>query len=158
MLILSDLPLLVSTKYVGITDPHRRLQCIREAKETIPAGKKEKLSTFLSHSGHASCFEGVFEMTPETSCYNATLFRFPLRQSNSESRITKTCYSPQKVRENLFSSLKVEAPKLLLFLKSVLKVCIYEWDELSNSPSCKFCVSISETMRQLVSRRVLQVS
>ena len=133
---------------MGITDPHRRLQCIREEKETIPAGKKEKLSTFLSHSGHASCFEGVFEMTPETSCYNATLFRFPLRQSDSESRITKTCYSPQKVRENLFSSLKVEAPKLLLFLKSVLKVSIYEWDELSNSPSCKFCVSISETMRQ----------
>ena len=87
-------------------------------------------------------------MTPETSCYNATLFRFPLRQSDSESRITKTCYSPQKVRENLFSSLKVEAPKLLLFLKSVLKVSIYEWDELSNSPSCKFCVSISETLRQ----------
>ena len=87
-------------------------------------------------------------MTPETSCYNATLFRFPLRQSDSESRITKTCYSPQKVKENLFSSLKVEAPKLLLFLKSVLKVSIYEWDEISNSPSCKFCVSISETMRQ----------
>ena len=87
-------------------------------------------------------------MTPETSCYNATLFRFPLRQSDSESRITKTCYSPQKIRENLFSSLKVEAPKLLLFLKSVLKVSIYEWDELSNSPSCKFCVSISETLRQ----------
>ena len=133
---------------MGITDPHRSLQCIREAKETIPAGKKVKLSTFLSHSGHASCFEGVFEMTPETSYYDATLFRFPLRQSDSESRITKTCYSPQKVRENLFSSLKVEAPKLLLFLRSVLKVSIYEWDELSNSPSCKFCVSISETMRQ----------
>ena len=139
---------MVSTKYVGITDPHRRLQCIREAKETIPAGKKEKLSTFLSHRGHASCFAGVFGMTPETSCYNATLFRFPLRQSDSESRITKTWYSPQKVRENLFSSLKVEAPKLLLFLKNVLKVSFYEWDELSNSPSCKFCVSISETMKQ----------
>ena len=87
-------------------------------------------------------------MTPETSCYNATLFRFPLRQSDSESRITKTCYSPQKVRENLFSSLKVEAPKLLLFLKNVLKVSFYEWDELSKIPICKFCVSISETMKQ----------
>ena len=147
-LFLPDLPVLISTKYVGIADPHRRLKCIHESRETISAGKKEKLSIFLQCKGHGSCFDGIFDMTSETSSYDATLFRFPLRQPDSESRITKNCYTPEKVRENLFHSLKVEAPILLLFLKSILKVAIYEWDESCNRPVCNFSVQISESMKK----------
>ena len=133
---------------MGIADPHRRLKCIRESHGTTSAGKKDKLSTFLQCKGHGSCFDGIFDMTPETSSYDATLFRFPLRQPDSESRITKNCYKPEKVRENLFHSLKVEAPILLLFLKSIFKVAIYEWDESCNKPVCKFSVQISKGMKK----------
>ena len=133
---------------MGIADPHRHLKCIRESHGTTSAGKKDKLSTFLQCKGHGSCFDGIFDMTPETSSYDATLFRFPLRQPDSESRITKNCYKPEKVRENLFHSLKVEAPILLLFLKSIFKVAIYEWDESCNKPVCKFSVQISKGMKK----------
>ena len=138
--------MVMSTKFVGITDPHRRLQCIRQKGETMPAGEIERLRVFFKHQGHVSCLSGVFGMTAETSNYDATLFRFPLRQPDSESRISQNCYTPDSVRENLFSSLKTEAPILLLFLKHVRKVSTYEWNETDDCPECKFSVEISDSI------------
>ena len=138
--------MVMSTKFVGITDPHRRLQCIRQKGETMPAGEIKTLRVFFKHQGHASCLSGVFGMTAETSNYDATLFRFPLRQPDSESRISQNCYTPDSVRENLFSSLKTEAPILLLFLKHVRKVSTYEWNETDDCPECKFSVEISDSI------------
>ena len=107
-----------------------------------------KLKEYMDHQGHASCLNGVFGMVAGTSDYGATLFRFPLRQENSKSKISQNCYTPAKVHANLFSSLQTEAPILLLFLKHVLKVSMYKWNEESNGPECTFSVEISDNVKR----------
>ena len=140
-----DMPMVMSKKLVGITDPHKHLQCVRRRGETR-TGVVVKLSKFMQHQGHASCLDGVFNMTRRTTNYDYTLFRFPLRQEDSKSQILQMCYTPDKVRANLFSPLQLEAPKLLLFLKHILKVNIYEWHEDSKRPVCTFSVQISDNV------------
>ena len=139
---LLDLPMVFSKTYVGITDPHRGLHVVREKTEG-GAGKRVKLAEFMKHSSHIQCLSGVFEMKREIADYPATLFRFPLRNSDSGSRITQNCYTPEKVRNNLFASLKEEAPILLLFLKKVVKVSMYEWSEQDSGPVCTFSMNIT---------------
>ena len=137
--------MVISKQHVGIADPHRRLQMVRQESGSV-AGKLLKLSELMKHNGHANCLSGVFGMTAGMKSYDATLFRFPLRQENSGSKISQNCYTPTKIRDNLFSSLKEEAPILLLFLKHVLKVSMFEWKTESNSPECTFCIEISENV------------
>ena len=139
---LLDLPMVFSKTYVGITDPHRGLHVVREKTEG-GAGKRVKLAEFMKHSSHIQCLSGVFEMKGEIADYPATLFRFPLRNSDSESTISQNCYTPEKVRDNLFASLKEEAPILLLFLKKVVKVSMYEWSEKDSGPVCTFSMDIT---------------
>ena len=139
---LLDLPMVFSKTYVGITDPHRGLHVVREKTEGV-AGKRVKLAEFMKHNSHIQCLSGVFEMKREIADYPATLFRFPLRNSDSESRISQNCYTPEKVRDNLFASLKEEAPILLLFLKKVVKVSMYEWSEQDSGPVCTFSMNIT---------------
>ena len=145
--IFPDLPVVMSKKHVGIADPHQRLQLVRQ-EGVNRAGKLVKLSEFMEYQGHASSFVGVFDMAAGKSNYDATLFRFPLRQEDSESKISPNCYTPAKVHDNLFSSLQTEAPILLLFLKHVVKVSMYEWNEASEGPVCMFSVEISDNVMQ----------
>ena len=134
--------MVISTKYVGIIDPHQRLDCIPEGR----AGKKLKLKKeFLKYDGHRSCLEGVFDLTAETRKYKATLFRFPLRLRDSGSDIIDKCYTPTMVRDNLFSSLKTEAPILLLFLKNVKTLSLHEWNDASTSHKCIYRLSIERS-------------
>ena len=116
--------MVVSGKYVGVVDPHKK--CI-SAGDGQASGKRMKLDKFMRSTSHASCFSGLFGLSPTTTTYRATLFRFPLRQTASE--ISSNLYTPQKVRENLFESFKVEASLLLIFLKNVVKVSLYEYQE-----------------------------
>ena len=141
------MPVVVSKKFVGITDPHKRLERVRQKGETA-TGVILTLGEFMQHQGHASCLDGVFGMKRGITNYNATLFRFPLRQKSSKSKISDTCYTPDKVYNNLFFSLQSEAPKLLLFLKHVLKVEIYEWRKGSKQPVRMFSVQISNNVTQ----------
>ena len=122
----ADLPMIVSRKWMGIVDPHRKCVCVKD--ETQPAGEKKRLGEFFKHKGLMACFDGIFGMSSEQTDYNATLFRFPLRQDGTVSKISSTTYSPEKVNENLFNSLKEEAPIILLFLKNVTSISVYRWD------------------------------
>ena len=132
-----------SRKYVGLTDPHKGLQVVCEKSNGEGgAGKRVRLLEFMKHESHVQCLSGVFGMSSEVHDYPATLFRFPLRECGSESNISQNCYTPEKVRNNLFASLKEEAPVLLLFLKSVTKVSMWEWTETSQSPVLTFSMEI----------------
>ena len=131
--------MVISRKYVGITDPHSGLQVVPEGG----AGIQIKLADFLKHKSHAECFTGVFEMSAHTTDYRATLFRFPLRGNVSESKVSKNCYTPEKVHDNLFASLQEEAPILLLFLRNVIKVSMFKWNEATSSPDCIFKIEIN---------------
>ena len=136
-----------SRRYVGIADPHKGLQVVHEKNEG-GAGKRVKLSEFMKHESHVQCLSGVFGMSAEMHDYPATLFRFPLRESGSKSKISQNCYTPEKICDNLFASLKEEAPILLLFLKSVTKVSMWEWTETSQSPVLKFSMEIGGDIAQ----------
>ena len=132
---------------MGITDPHRGLQVVRDKVEG-GAGKRVKLVDIIQHKNHAECFNGVFGMSSETRDYPATLFRFPLRDNACESKISQNCYTLEKVRTNLFASLQEEAPILLLFLRNVVKVSMYEWSEQSDGPECLFTMEIKGNISQ----------
>ena len=131
---------------MGITDPHRGLQVVREVEGG--AGKRVKLVDFMQHKSHAVCLNGVFGMSAKTKDYPATLFRFPLRDNACESEISQNCYTLEKVRANLFTSLQEEAPILLLFLRNVVKVSMYEWNEANNGPNCLFDMEIKGNISQ----------
>ena len=131
---------MVSGKHIGIVDPHRK--CI--PKDSRSAGWKGKLSSILKHVGHASCFDGIFDLTSETTKYAATLFRFPLRQNHSTSEISSNAYSPEKVKENLFESLKTEASVIMLFLKNISKISLYEWDASNHRPTQLFAIEADD--------------
>ena len=113
--------MVISTDTIAILDPHKRF---------ISEDYDSDLSNFLSHSGHASCFDGIFDLKQSTSHYGATLFRFPLRKSNSQSEIVKGEYSPDRVKKFLYSSFIHEAPVIMLFLKYVQEISLFDNEEL----------------------------
>ena len=61
--------------------------------------------------------------------YPATIFRFPLRQPNAKSEISSNSYSVDRVRDFLFQSFIEEAPIILLFLKHVEEITLYDGNE-----------------------------
>ena len=138
----ADLPMVVSGKHVAIIDPHRKSV---KVSETSPAGTRKKLSEFFKHSGHVSTFESVFGFSTQAESYKGTIFRFPLRQSESNSEISSNAYTPEMIKEKLFESLKEETSYLLLFLKNVKSISLMEWAENSSAPSITFSVQKSES-------------
>ena len=82
--------------------------------------------------------------------YNGTLFRFPLRQEPSPD-LSANVVSSQRIRD-LFESFQADAHLVLLFLKTVEMISIYEW--LPGKPAaCEvFKVCLSEAARAVVHR------
>ena len=144
--------MVASGEHIGIVDPHWK--CIKRSHEGQPAGKKQKLQKFFHHQSHASCFDGIFSLSSQAAKYNATLFRFPLRCI--ASKISKNIYTATKIKENLFKSFQSEAPIILLFLKNVLKVSLYEWNVTENKPDFLYGVEVHDNCKEMVkSERVM---
>ena len=84
--------------------------------------------------------------------YNGTIFRFSLRRQSKEKRVSTHTYDINKLR-NLLDALREEAHCILLFLRSVRTVEVYEIME-NGMHSHIFKISISEVSRdQLAQRR-----
>ena len=134
--------MVISQKHIAIIDPHKK--CIKPKSETSPAGTKKKLSSFFKHTSHKSTFESIFNLnTADLGLgYNGTIFRFPLRQPNSGSKISDTSYTPKKIQTTLFESLKEESPYILLFLRHIKSISLMEWKERSSEPHETFRVDI----------------
>ena len=113
--------MVISTNTVAILDPHR---CFLDEHYT------SKLTEFMSYSSHASCFDGKFNFKRSTKHYDATLFRFPLRKSDSQSKIVDKEYPPDRVLSFLYDSFIKEAPIILLFLKYVREISLFDNDRL----------------------------
>ena len=58
------------------------------------------------------------------------MFRFPLRSVGASSEISSNAYSVERVRDFLFKSFMEEAPIILLFLKHVERISLYDDDTL----------------------------
>ena len=98
----------------------------------------------MNKPGHAACFTGIFDLEVSTVDYRGSLFRFPLRRENAESEITETSYSAERVLEILYDSFFEEAPIILLFLKNVQEISLYEGEELL------YKVAIDHKQREMV--------
>ena len=116
--------MVISTDVAAILDPHKRHTGLDRR------GWDGDLDKFLTYKGHASCFHGIFGLTRATRNYNATLFRFALRRYTSNSEIVKTEYPVERVRGFLYDSFIKEAPIIMLFLKYVQQISLYDNDQL----------------------------
>ena len=96
---------------------------------------------------------GVTAETFEAGYFNGTIFRFPLRMHATQSDLCQTVYSPQKVKD-LFNSLKADAHDLLLFLKSLKTIEVYEKLSSEVAPTMLMTVRISDsTEREVTTKR-----
>ena len=94
-------------------------------------------------------FDGISGFSIGMPTYLHTLFRFPLRQS--ASKLSDKCYDIDKLKD-LLEALKEEAQYLLLFLRSVDIIHVFEIG-ISGNHSKLFEVSISEQERETVAEK-----
>ena len=99
-----------------------------------------------NHEDQFKPYENVLDCKISTRFYNGTLFRFPLRSAPSD--LSKKVYSKEKVRK-LFQALKEEAPVILLFLKNIEEIALFETDERGVKRHV-FTVRLSDSCRQEV--------
>ena len=99
-----------------------------EPQEQIWKGESGRSFTLgeLSGTDHLSPFDGIAGFTRGTTCYAKTLFRFPLR--NAASGLSTNEYNIGKVNE-LINALRSEAKLLLLFLRSIHTIEVYNIDQ-----------------------------
>ena len=98
------------------------------------------------HEDQFKPYENVLDCKISTQFYNGTLFRFPLRSGPSD--LSKKVYSKEKVRK-LFQALKEEAPVILLFLKNIEEIALFETDERGVQKHV-FTVRLSDSCREEV--------
>ena len=110
------------------------------------SGKYFTLSELRSKSDTVAPFEGVCGFSSSLATYSGTIFRFPLR--NVVSDLSDRLYDLDKLKE-LSGALKCEGMNLLLFLRSVDTVEVYEKDA-TGQEFLKFQTSIANEERETV--------
>ncbi|KAL9954188.1 hypothetical protein ACROYT_G041691 [Oculina patagonica] len=139
---MTDLPSIVSGDAIAFLDPH----------EThfgrSDTGQQFSLEDQLLHEypDQFMPYEDVLDCKISTQFYNGTLFRFPLRDTASD--LSRKTYTAEKVRK-LFEALKKEASVILLFLKNIEEIGLFETDE-RNVKRHVFTVRLSDSCRQEV--------
>ena len=117
----TDVPSIVSSDKVTYFDPQEKLW-------NGQSGRLYRLSEVLC-TDSVNPFHGISDFNSETSSYYPkTLFRFPLR--TVASGLSENVYSLEKVLE-LINALKAEAKLLLIFLRSVTSIEVYDIDNKS---------------------------
>ena len=148
-----DVPIVLSDGSVGILDPH---------EEIYPgkSGMKIELDYFFrepQYSGHKDCFLTYFNCNGSNT-YNGTIFRFPLRNKESNSQIKPDgIYNASRVMKTLFEPLKREANIILLFLKNVKSIKLLTRAGVGQEDICEFSVEIPKNHLGGVERSYLQI-
>eukprot|EP00798_Chlamydomonas_sp_ICE-L_P006708 gene6708-3378_t len=155
---ITDLPSFVSGSDLVIFDPHCKF--LPNVSSTNPG----KRINFVSHrdavkefSDQLLPYKGAFGCDPLSGkAWPATLFRLPLRTQAlaSQSNISKQQYNVEKVEE-LLGQLQEEATLMLLFLKTVGSIEVFDWAEGQPSPSLRFTCSIGNQSARLSQERSL---
>ena len=94
-------------------------------------------------------YEDVLDCRISKQYYSGTLFRFPLR--NEPSDLSTKNYTAEKVRK-LFHALEKEASVILLFLKNIEEIALFETDQ-SNTTRQVFIVKLSDRCRQEIRQK-----
>ncbi|KAG8937650.1 hypothetical protein FRC00_002978, partial [Tulasnella sp. 408] len=77
-----------------------------------------------TYPAHFEAFKGIQGFGADT--FDGTAIRLPLRQPNSNSRISSTSMSVQAARELFDSFIKDDLPEVMLFLKHITSIELYE--------------------------------
>ena len=140
--VLSDLPSVVSDSYIAFLDPQETYFGAGES------GRRYNLCDPLlsQYRDQFSPYEDVLGCKISSGYLKGTLFRLPLRKW--PSKISIKPYTSSKIH-SLFESFMEEAPIILLFLKNVEKIAIYEtsWNE---HEKILFTVQIKEDLRAAI--------
>ncbi|XP_072021910.1 sacsin-like [Amphiura filiformis] len=137
----TDIPSILSGPQLGYLDPQEK--CFGEGNK----GKSWRLNSnrLLQSPDQLKPFmHHIFDIDDETmkkGHYSGTIFRFPLRQEESE--LSKTIYTNKRV-EDLFASYQEDAEISLLYLKSVESVSLYMKQSDSEDPQLLYRVCIAE--------------
>ena len=105
--------------------------------------KHSKLLSTIPHQlepfiGTFDCDAGSFQ----SGFYRGTMFRFPLR--TQPSALSSSLYNEEKMRE-LLENFEADARHLLLFLRSVERISIYERDRTSKTCRLVYRVELSDS-------------
>ncbi|PFX24292.1 Sacsin [Stylophora pistillata] len=138
----TDLPSVVSGHHVAFLDPQ---ETYFGAGETGRRFDIREPLTYL-YRDQFSPYEDVLSCKISSGVFDGTLFRLPLRKW--PSKISIKPYTAGKIN-SLFESFMEEAPVVLLFLKNVEIVTIYEtsWTE---QEKIIFSVQVKEEFRKTV--------
>ena len=129
---------------IGFLDPHK--QCFKEGR----SGAQYDIKSSLLEGDlrdQFKPFQGVFDFDFHTENYESTLFRFPLR--TCPSKLSQTQYTKEKV-DKLFESLREEASIVLLFMKNIQHISVYERIGDGEEVKCVFKVEVAPEMCESV--------
>ena len=143
----SDLPSIFSGENIAFLDPHE----LHFKNGRYPTSSylwnlesdKQEMSTLSDQ--FSPFFQELFGATKqifENGFFPGTLFRFPFRTEEVSSDLCQTKYNIEKAR-NLFASLEAEAHVIMLFLKSIEKIEVYEKLESSLPPKRIMSIEVS---------------
>ena len=142
----TDLPCIISGDTFAVLDPHKvNIKCTDE--DGVPlTGTEMSVAELCTSSSLLSCYNGLFgfEKPLHNNYYKGTIFRFPLRSSQADSKLSETVYSCEKVIQDLFKSLRKEAAMLLLFLKNLTKISLYKYDQKGQNSKLLLEISIDD--------------
>ena len=99
--LLIDLPTIVSGNKIAYLEPHEE---IRKGE----SGRCYKISDCVHNADTLSPFEGLCGFSSSVIPYNATLFRFPLRNVKKQNRVSLNTYDIGKLHKFL-TALRKEA-------------------------------------------------
>ena len=116
-----DLPTIVSGNRLAYLDPHEE---IWHGK----SGRWYEIDKNPQCSDTFAPFEGLCGFSAKNGAFKGTLFRFPLRNVPREERVSSHTYDIKKLR-NLLVALQGEAKCILLFLRSVRTVQVFQIEE-----------------------------
>ena len=148
----ADLPGIASGDRIAIFDPHEKyFRDERGRGNSVSMYYFEEQLLQEETRDQFMPFHDVFGCNLEDSdSYEGTLFRFPLRTTASE--LSDNEYTKEKVM-SLFGSLQEEASVVLLFLKSICSISLWNRSKDGTIPECIFKVEIAEDSRDDVMKR-----
>ena len=139
-----DLPTILSGQKLAYLEPHEEIWAKQTGQWYNIAEHTDKEDTFAP-------FHGLQNFSIGDVAFPGTFFRFPLRNSSCERRVSSHVYNMNKLRD-LLSALREEAKIILLFLRSVKTIEVHE---LAQHGVCNdlLKVSVQDMARDQLTRR-----
>ena len=145
---LTDLPSFVSRRFFTMFDPHTSYlgDRISPQQPGMRVDLVENQADLELYRDQFKPYEDVFGckiFSLKDEGYRGTLFRFPFRtsQTSKRSKISQTMYDRRMISA-LVKSLKDQSEELLLFVKNINKLTLYELEKGCSPLSCKKILSV----------------